>query len=90
MPDFRRLPPMFAWIVVTTLGCATDIRTVDEYDPGSTPHAQFVKGASLCEKQAEADAKSMGYGTLDPTHGTFNRMFDACMRASGFARKPAP
>ncbi len=53
-----------------------------------TPQAQFVKGAALCDKQAEADEKVMGHGPLDPTHSTYNRMFDACMRASGFVRKP--
>ena len=91
MPGLSRLPPIFAWAVLATVGCgSTQVRTVDEYDPGSTPQAQFLKGATLCDKQAEADEKSMGHGALDPTHGTYNRMFDACMRASGFTRKPAP
>jgi len=88
MLPFRLLPSILAWSVFATTGCgSTQVRTVDEYDPGSTPQAQFVKGASLCEKQAETDEKSMG-GTMDPTHGTYNRMFDACMRASGWTRKP--
>jgi hypothetical protein len=29
-------------------------------------------------------------GEHDPTHATYNRMFDACMRASGYLRKQAP
>lgn len=85
----RNLPRIFASAVFATAGCgSTELRTLDDYEPGTTPHAQFVRGASLCDKQAESDEKSMGPGPLDPTHSTYNRMFDACMRASGFARKP--
>ncbi|MEO8674078.1 MAG: hypothetical protein ABI569_00765 [Casimicrobiaceae bacterium] len=89
MPVNRNLPPIFAWAVFATAGCgSTELRTVEEYDPGTTPQAQFAKGAALCDKQAEADEKVMGRGPLDPTHSTYNRMFDACMRASGWTRKP--
>ena len=89
MPIFRRLPPILAGAAFALMGCgSTDVRTIDDYDPGSTPQAQFQKGASLCDKQAESDEKNMGPGPLDPMHGTYNRMFDACMRASGWTRKP--
>ena len=88
MPLILRLPTILVWAAFAAIGCgSTQVRNIDEYDPGSTPPAQFVKGASLCDKQAEADEKNMG-GTMDPTHGTYNRMFDACMRASGWTRKP--
>ena len=63
------------------------LRTADDYDPGSTPRAQFLNNASICEKQAETDQKQLGFGPYDPRQGTYNRMFDACMRASGYARK---
>ena len=90
MSVFRRLPPFFAWAALAMMGCAsTEVRTVDDYDPGSTPQGQFEKGAALCDKQAETDEKNMGTGPLDPSHSTYNRMFDACMRASGWTRKPA-
>ena len=89
MPDLRFLTPILACAVFVAAGCTSmEMRSVDEYDPGGTPQAQFLKAASLCDKQAEADEKSMGRGPLDPTHSTYNRMFDACMRASGFTRKP--
>ena len=89
MPVFRRLPHILAWAAIALMGCAsTAVRTADDYDTGSTPQAQFQKGASLCDKQAESDEKNMGTGALDPTHSTYNRMFDACMRASGWTRKP--
>ena len=85
----RRLPPIFASALFAAAGCgSTELRTIDDYEPGSTPQALFVKGAALCDKQAESDEKNMGRGPLDPTHSTYNRMFDACMRASGFMRKP--
>jgi len=86
----RRLPSIFAWVTFALAGCgSTDVRTIDDYEPGATPQAQFEKGASLCDRQAESDAKSMGIGPLDPTNRTYNRMYDACMRASGWTRKPA-
>jgi len=76
-------------VVVLAVACASAAeRTADDYDPGKTPRAQFLKEASLCEKQAEADQKQLGLGPYDPSHGTYNRMFDACMRASGYLRKP--
>jgi len=89
MATFRGFSHILAWTTFTLWGCAaTSVRTADDYDPGSTPQAQFQKGASLCDKQAESDEKNMGTGALDPTHSTYNRMFDACMRASGWTRKP--
>jgi hypothetical protein len=89
MPVNRNLPPILAWAVFATTGCAsTELRTADDYDAGTTPQDELVKFARLCDKQAEADEKVMGRGPLDPTHSTYNRMFDACMRASGFVRKP--
>jgi threonine dehydrogenase-like Zn-dependent dehydrogenase len=89
MPDFHRLSPILACAAFAAAGCAgTSQRTATDYDPGGTPHAQFLKAASLCEKQAESDEKTMGLGAMDITHGTYNRMFDACMRASGFTQKP--
>jgi hypothetical protein len=85
----RRPPCILAWVTFALAGCgSTDVRTADDYDPGGTPQAQFQKGASLCDKQAEADEKIMGRGALDPAHSTYNRMFDACMRASGWTRRP--
>jgi hypothetical protein len=66
---------------------STEVRTADHYDPGQTPRAQFLREASNCDKQAEADQKQLGYGPYDPSQSTYNRMFDACMRASGYAPK---
>ncbi len=43
----------------------------------------------MCTKQSEIDQRKLGIGgELDLTHTTFNRMYDACMRASGYQRKP--
>jgi hypothetical protein len=76
-------------LALATAGCATSRQyTADGYDPGTKPQAQFVKEASLCDKQAEADQKNIGLGPMDYTYSTYNRMFDACMRASGSVRKP--
>jgi hypothetical protein len=68
--------------------CAsTEVRTSDHYDPGKAPQAQFQRDARLCDKQAEADQKQLGYGPYDPSQSVYNRMFDACMRASGYVPK---
>jgi len=65
-------------------------RSAADYERGSTAEAQFRKDAAACEKQAEASAKEFGYGPYDPTHGAYNRMFDMCMRTSGYSFKPQP
>jgi hypothetical protein len=78
------------FIVLGSLAAAcagTEVRTADHYDPGQTPRAQFQREASNCDKQAEADQKQMGYGPYDPSQAVYNRMFDACMRASGYTPK---
>ena len=71
------------------IGCATyAARTVDDYDQGQAPRPQFVKDNEACARQAEVDQRKFGIGgEMDPTHATFNRMYDACMRASGYQRK---
>lgn len=75
---------------VALSGCASTAElTADDYDPGATPRTQFLSNAHMCEQQAEADHKKFGMGPMDPTHGTFNRMYDGCMRSSGYTRKPA-
>jgi hypothetical protein len=83
------LGPPALFIVV---GCASfAIRTADDYDRGQASQPKFVKDSEVCAKQAEADQSKFGIGgDIDPTHATYNRMYDACMRASGHRRKPEP
>ena len=75
--------------LLVVIGCATlAARTADDYDQGQALRPQFVKDSEVCAKQAEADQRRFGIGgEMDPTHATFNRMYDACMRASGYQRK---
>jgi hypothetical protein len=73
---------------MVVIGCARfAARTADDYDEGQAPHPQFVKDNEACARQAELDQRKFGGGELDSTHATFNRMYDACMRASGYQRK---
>jgi hypothetical protein len=66
-----------------------DKRTADDFDPGAAPRSQFVKDADVCARQAEVDQKRFGIGgDLGAMHATYNRMYEACMRASGYQRKP--
>lgn len=78
--------------LVVSVGCSTfKAGVAEDYDRGQAPPAKFAKDAEVCTKQAEADQKQFGMGgEHDLTNSTFNRMFDACMRASGYRRKQAP
>ncbi|MEO8738655.1 MAG: hypothetical protein ABI537_03005 [Casimicrobiaceae bacterium] len=64
--------------------------TAQTFDRGSAPEAKFSKDVRGCEKEAEAHGKEHGYGPYDPTHGAYNRMFDACMKSNGYQQQPAP
>ena len=84
-----RLPMLAAPALLVVIGCATfAARTANDYELGQAPRPQFVKDSEVCAKQAEADQRRFGIGgEMDPTHATYNRMYDACMRASGYKRK---
>jgi hypothetical protein len=84
-----RLPMFAAPALLLVIGCATYApRTAEDYDQGQAPRPQFVKDNEACARQAEVDQRKFGIGgEMDPTHATFNRMYDACMRASGYQRK---
>ena len=85
-----RLHVLTAPALIVAIGCTTfAARTAADYERGQTPEPQFVKDSEVCTKQSEMDQKRLGLGgEHDLTHATFNRMFDACMRASGYQRKP--
>jgi hypothetical protein len=84
-----RLPILAAPALLFVIGCATyAARTAEDYDQGQAPRPQFVKDNEACARQAQVDQRKFGIGgEMDPTHATFNRMYDACMRASGYQRK---
>ena len=84
-----RLPMLAVPALLVVIGCATyAARTAEDYDQGPAPRPQFVKDNEACARQAEVDQRKFGIGgDMDPTHATFNRMYDACMRASGYQRK---
>ena len=84
-----RLPMLAVPMLLVVIGCTNfEVRTTDDYDQGQAPRPQFVKDNEACARQAEVDQRRFGIGgDMDPTHATFNRMYDACMRASGYQRK---
>ena len=85
----RSLQCAGATLVLAVAACTSmNARTTADYDQGSVTTPQFNRDFAACEKQAEASAKEFGYGPYDPTHGAYNRMFDMCMRTSGYLRKP--
>jgi len=61
--------------------------TQDDYDRGGATSEKYYKDSRACDKQAEAHGKEHGFGPYDPTNGAYNRMYDACMRSSGYTRK---
>jgi hypothetical protein len=75
-----------ATIAVT--GCTSmAVRTAANYDPGSAAAEKLAKDADACARQAEAHQKEYGLGPYDPTHGSYNWMYDSCMQAGGYQRK---
>ena len=66
---------------------STAVRTVADYDRGGAPVEKIAKDADSCAKQAEAHQKEHGLGPYDPTHGSYNWMYDSCMQAGGYQRK---
>ena len=91
-PMNRYLLLLPATALLIGAGCsAFNAAGTDDYDRGQAPASRFAKDGEICARQAEADQKQFGTGgENDPTHTTYNRMFDACMRASGYRRKPEP
>ncbi|HWZ73330.1 MAG TPA: hypothetical protein VN326_17880 [Casimicrobiaceae bacterium] len=85
--------PMHAAIVAITafaLAACTSmaLRTAADYDRGGAHAEKLVQDADACAKQAEAHQKEYGLGPYDPTHGSYNWMYDSCMQAGGYRRKP--
>jgi len=76
-------------LLIVAISCTTFApRTAADYERGQGTQSQFVKDSEACTKQSEIDQRKFGVGgDLDPTYTTFNRMYDACMRASGHRRK---
>jgi hypothetical protein len=73
---------------IAVAGCTSmAARTVADYDRGSAPAEKLVKDADACARQAEAHQKEYGLGPYDPTHGSYNWMYDSCMQAGGYQRK---
>jgi hypothetical protein len=59
----------------------------DDYERGAAAAEKYYKDSRACDKQAEAHGKEHGFGPYDPTNAAYNRMYDACMRSSGYTRK---
>jgi len=76
--------------LVLALGCTAFVqRSAADYERGEVSPTRFTQDSAACAKQSDADQLRYGMGAdLDLTHSTFNRMYDACMRASGYTRKP--
>lgn len=74
--------------IIAAAGCSTmAAHQATDYDPGGASADKLSKDADSCAKQAEAHTKEYGMGPYDPTHGSYNFMFDACMQAGGYQRK---
>ena len=77
-----------AIVAIAVAGCTSmAARTTADYDPGSAATEKLAKDADACARQAEAHQKEYGLGPYDPTHGSYNWMYDSCMQAGGYQRK---
>jgi hypothetical protein len=78
-------------LALSVAGCNSMAeRTSSDYDKGTAGDARYQQDVRACEKQAEANAKEHGMGPYDPTHGSYNWMYDVCMQSSGYTRRPKP
>jgi hypothetical protein len=74
--------------VVAVAACSSmRAYSADDYDRGAATSERYYRDSRACDKQAEAHGNEHGFGPYDPTNGAYNRMFDACMRSSGYTRK---
>jgi hypothetical protein len=77
-----------AAVAVSVAACSSmRAYSADDYERGAATSEQYYRDSRACEKQADAHGNEHGYGPYDPTNGAYNRMFDACMRSSGYTRK---
>jgi len=83
-----RRPMHVAIVAIAIAGCTSmAMHTAADYDRGSKSAEKLAKDADACARQAEAHQKVYGFGPYDPTHGSYNWMYDACMQAGGYPRK---
>ena len=77
-------------VLIVAIGCTTFVqRSAADYERGQASQPKFANDNQTCARQSEVDQAKFGVGgDMDLTHSTFNRMYDACMRASGYQRKP--
>jgi hypothetical protein len=81
----RRVCTALAAIAVS--GCAvTAVHTAADFERGDAAAEKLARDADSCAKQAEAHQKEHGFGPYDPTHGSYNWMYDSCMQAGGYQR----
>jgi hypothetical protein len=77
-----------AIVALAIVGCASmAAHTAADYDQGDASAEKLSKDADSCAKQAEAHTKQYGMGPYDPTHGSYNFMYDSCMQAGGYERR---
>jgi hypothetical protein len=69
-------------------GCASmAAHKAADFESGAASAEKLAKDADSCDKQAEAHTKQYGMGPYDPTHCSYNFMYDSCMQAGGYQRK---
>jgi len=79
----------FLCVAILATGCnSMTARTGNDYERGNVVEAKFHKDAEACDKQAVAHQKEFGNGPFDPSRGPYNRMYDMCMKSSGYQLKP--
>jgi hypothetical protein len=85
----RLLLPLLLTFAFLAEGCGgVTARTGADYERGGATEAKFQADAEACEKQAVGHQKEFGYGPYDLGKGPYNRMYDMCMKQSGYALKP--
>jgi hypothetical protein len=81
-----------SFITITMLSGCASFSNLDSsaFEKGNTLEKQFITDSAQCEMEGEKSRTMGGMGGLAGIasyHETFNRVYDACMRAKGYARK---
>ena len=81
-----------SFLSITALSGCASFSNLDSsaFEKGDIPDKQFTTESAQCEMEGEKSRSVGGMGGLAGMasyYETFNRVYDACMRAKGYNRK---
>lgn len=83
---------LMSFVSITVLSGCASFSNLDSsaFQKGNIPDKQFIADSAQCEMEGEKSRNTSGMGGLagiTSYYETFNRVYDACMRAKSYTRK---